>query len=166
MINKENPLTLGALLLGALLLVGCTNTAPSHLIFHQNLLFGADISTASATGAVPDRLNVSIGYDRQTNAIIPKTRICYESKSSENKTSEETPSENMTLVSCDLSNAHSEVKSTEFEAMSVISKSYIGMNWFGTDKISERFATGDAAAEMAKSPELIEALNYKDETNK
>ena len=72
----------------------------------------------------------------------------------------------MTLVSCDLSNAHSEVKSTEFEAMSVISKSYIGMNWFGTDKISERFATGDAAAEMAKSPELIEALNYKDETNK
>lgn len=149
MIRKNNPLAPGAILLGLLLLGGCSNLAPSHLIFHQSLVFGADISTASETGAMPDRLNVVVGYDRHTNAIIPKTRVCSDKNSS---------GEIITRPCAE----DEPLESTQFEAMSVISKSYIGMNWFGTDKISERLATGDAAIEMAKSPELIEALNLTD----
>ena len=143
MSRNKNLFFHGVIVCGLLFMGGCTNLPPSHLIFHQDLVFGADISTASMTGTAPDRLNITLGYDRQTNAVIPKIRIC---------------KRNNAVVPCSAHISGATLPSEEFEAMSVLSKSYIGMNWFGTDKISERLATGDAAAEMAKSPDLIEAL--------
>lgn len=146
MIQKNISLMLGTLLLCLSFLSSCSNIAPSHLIFHQDLVVGADISASSTASPLPEHMNVTFGYDRQTNAIIPKTRICSD------------PGENGEDVTRDC-RVDEKVESTQLEAMSVISKSYIGMNWFGTDRVSERMATGDAATEMAKNPELIDALN-------
>lgn len=50
-------------------LAGCAN--PSHLVFVQSAVVGADASANTETG----QIHVALGYDRQTNAIIPKTKV-------------------------------------------------------------------------------------------
>lgn len=99
------------------LLAGCAT--PSHLIFHQSASVGADVAANADTGQV----HVALGYDRQTNTLIPKTKTRTESGEIEN------------------------------EAMSVISTSKVEIQWFGLHEVTEQFATGQAAVNLAAKPE-------------
>ena len=51
----------------ALAWAGCAT--PSHLVFHQSSSVGVDVAGNADTGQV----HVALGYDRQTNTLIPKT---------------------------------------------------------------------------------------------
>ena len=94
-------------------------TTPSHLIFHQSTAVGVDVAGNTDTGQV----HVALGYDRQTNTLIPKTRTMTENGAIEN------------------------------EAMSAISTSKIEIKWLGVHEVTEQFATGKAAVNLAGKPE-------------
>lgn len=49
-------------------LCGCAN--PGHLFFYQTTVIGIDVAVSPQTNNV----KASLGYDRQTNAIIPATQ--------------------------------------------------------------------------------------------
>lgn len=49
---------------------------PQHLIFHQNTILGVDVATTAESGSV----HVTLGYDRQTTAFIPKTETLINDK--------------------------------------------------------------------------------------
>ncbi len=53
----------------AFLAGGCTN--PSHLVFQQKTTFGVDASTDTTSG----RVHVDAGYNRETNAFVPRTKV-------------------------------------------------------------------------------------------
>ena len=119
----------------AMALGGCTTT-PSHLIFHESLVFGADVAVSPETSNV----HVTAGYDRNTSAIVPKTMT----------------------KSCDANgstdNTCSGTVKDEPEAMSVISQSYFDINWFGPWEIKQRHATGDAARTIAGSSGALDGF--------
>ncbi len=114
-----------ALCLWLIFLAGCAN--PSHLVFYQSTVLGVDVATNAEGGTV----HATLGYDRQTNAFIPKTKV----KNAQGK--------------------------EEIEAMSLISKTEIDVEWLMIQQIHERFATGDAAVNLANKPEAIKALSEK-----
>ena len=95
----------------ACLFVGCAT--PSHLVFHQCTSIGADASTNTTTGQV----NVSIGYDRQTNTLIPKT------------------------------NTLNDIGAPEAEAMSVISASEVKIKWLGLHRSDRAIRHRDRGAQ-------------------
>lgn len=107
------------------LLAGCAN--PSHLVFYQSTVLGVDVATSGEGGTV----HATLGYDRQTTAFIPKTKV----KIAEGK--------------------------EEHEAMSVVAKTDIGIEWLMIQEIHERFATGQAAVNLANKPEAIKALSER-----
>ena len=109
---------------------GCAN--PSHLVFHECSSLGADAALNANTGSV----HVALGYDRQTNALIPKTRTRTENGAEEN------------------------------EAMSVISSSRIRVKWLGVHEVTEQFATGDAAVNLARKPASAAQVLTLTEPNK
>ena len=112
-------------------LAGCAT--PSHLIFHQSASVGADVSANADTGNV----HVALGYDRQTNTLIPKTRTRTETGEIEN------------------------------EAMSVISTGKVEIKWLGVHEVTEQFATGQAAVNLAGRPEsAAEVLTLTQPTRK
>lgn len=106
---------------------GCAN--PSHLYFYQTTVIGIDVAVSPQT----KNAKVDIGYDRQTNAVIPATEI--DSASSPGQ--------------------------KEREAMSVVGTTYVDIGWFGDQKISENLATGTAAQKVAESPLGIAKLFQK-----
>lgn len=115
---NHKPSALLSLMLAGLL-AACST--PSHLVFHQCTSIGADASTNSTTGQV----HVSVGYDRQTNTLIPKT---------------------LTLNDSGV---------PESEAMSVVSASEVKIKWLGLHEVTEQFATGTAARNLARDPRAI-----------
>ena len=82
-------------------------------------LVGVDVAANADTGQV----HVALGYDRQTNTLIPKTRTRTEKGAMEN------------------------------EAMSVLSTSAVDIHWLGVHEVTEQFATGQAAVNLASRPE-------------
>ena len=112
-------------------LAGCAT--PSHLIFHQSASVGADVAVNADTGNV----HVALGYDRQTNTLIPKTRTQTETGEIEN------------------------------EAMSVLSTSKVEIKWLGVHEVTEQFATGRAAVNLAADPRsAAEVLTLTQPTRK
>lgn len=101
------------------LLVCCAS--PSHLVFHQSTNIGADAAANTDTGQV----HVSMGYDRQTNTLIPKTKTA------------------------------NEYGGEEQEAMSAVSASEVKIKWLGLHEVTEQFATGMAARNLAENPEAL-----------
>ena len=122
--DRKNCLFISGMLL--LVLVGCAN--PSHLVFYQSTVLGVDVATNAQGGTV----HATLGYDRQTTAFIPKTKI----KDANGK--------------------------EEIEAMSLISKTDIDVEWLLIQEIHERFATGDAAVNLANKPGAIKALSERE----
>lgn len=119
------------LLSGAALALGGCST-PSHLVFHQSTAIGVDVATSTQTGQV----HVGLGYDRQTNTLIPETTV-------------KTPN------------------GPEKEAMSVISTSKATIQWLGAHEVTEQFATGTAAVNLAAKPESVaEVLTLTQPTRK
>ena len=70
-------------------------------------------------------VHVSFGYDRQTNTLIPKTTTVNDSGG------------------------------TEHEAMSAVSASEVKIKWLGLHEVTEQFATGVAARNLARDPRAI-----------
>ncbi len=105
---------------------GCAN--PSHLVFYQSTILGVDVATNAQGGTV----HATLGYDRQTNAFIPKTI----NKDDNGK--------------------------DQIEAMSLISKTDVDVEWLLIQQIHERFATGDAAVNLATKPDAIKALSERE----
>jgi hypothetical protein len=103
----------------ATMLAACAN--PSHLVFHQSVSVGADASANADTGQV----HVALGYDRQTNTLIPKTE------------------------------ALNDRGEPEQEAMSVISAGEVKIKWLGLHEVTEQFATGKAARNLADNPNAL-----------
>ena len=110
-----------------LLLCLASCATPSHLVFHQTAVIGADISANTTTGQV----NLAVGYDRQTSALVPKTATVPEA----GQTSLE-----------------------ENEAMSALAASEVKIKGIGTYEVNEQFATGKAAINLAKNPDAVEAV--------
>lgn len=115
--NPKPPVLLCLML--ACLLAGCAT--PSHLVFHQSTSIGADASTNTNTGQV----HFAVGYDRQTNTLIPKTRTTNENGK------------------------------PEPEAMSVVSASEVKIKGLGLHEVTEQFATGKAARNLAQDPKAL-----------
>jgi hypothetical protein len=109
---KARPLSLFCALT-VLTCAGCSN--PSHLVFHQSAAIGVDVAANVDSG----QIHVSVGYDRQTNTLIPKTKL----------------------------------DDGENEAMSVVSASKVDIKWLGVHEVTEQFATGHAAVNVAANPE-------------
>ena len=99
---------------------------PSHLVFHQSTSIGADAAANMDTGQV----HVAFGYDRQTNTIIPKTKTRREMDDPEGEGEEQ-------------------------EAMSVVSASEVKIKWLGLHEVTEQFATGKAARNLARDPKAL-----------
>ncbi len=114
-----------------LALTGCGT--PSHLVFYQSSVVGADVAADTASG----RINVALGYERQTNAIIPKTN---------------------TLATRRGRLRGGEAPREENEAMAVLSASKVKIRWFGAQEVNEQFATGEAAVNIATDPEAVATL--------
>jgi hypothetical protein len=74
-------------------------------------------------------VHAKIGYDRQTGTIVPKTMVKAHAGSAD-----------------------------EAEAMSVVSRSRITVDWFAPSEICERFATGQAALNVAARAGSMAAL--------
>lgn len=83
-----------------------------------------------ATSSQGGTVHATLGYDRQTVAFVPKTQTT--------ETQDQTQQSN--------------------EAMSVIAKTNIDVRWLGVQQIYERFATGQAAINIANNPEAIQKL--------
>jgi hypothetical protein len=107
---------------GLWLLAGCAN--PSHLVFHQSTVLGVDVATQVDGSSI----HATLGYDRQTVTLIPKSTI----KNNQNV--------------------------EEIEAMSIVARTRIKVQWLGTQEICERFATGKAARNIVQQAEAINAL--------
>ena len=108
-----------------LVLVGCAN--PTHLVFYQSTVLGVDVATNAQGGTV----HATLGYDRQTTAFVPKTRVTNDQGQNEN------------------------------DAMSVISRTEIDIEWLAIQSIHETFATGKAALNIADNPDAIRSLAIK-----
>lgn len=78
-----------------------------------------------AGNADTGHVHVAFGYDRQTNTLIPKT-------STVNDNGE-----------------------PEQEAMSAISAGQVKVKWLGLHEVTEQFATGAAARNLARDPRAI-----------
>ena len=104
------------------LICSCAN--PSHLVFVQSTVLGVDVAVSPET----KNAKVVVGYDRQTDTIIPTSKIETAANQREN------------------------------EALSVIGATKIDLVWFGHQKISENFATGIAAEHVAADPKAIDDL--------
>jgi hypothetical protein len=83
------------------------------------------IGADAAANTDTGQVHVSFGYDRQTNTLIPKTQT---------------------------TNEHNE---PEQEAMSVVSASEIKIKWLGLHEVTEQFATGKAARNLAQDPKAL-----------
>lgn len=124
-------------LLGIFLgLNGCAT--PSHIVFQQAAVVGADVAADTTTG----QAHVSVGYDRQTNAMIPKTKTYVTQRDPENGQL---------------------VEREENEAMSAISASRVKIKWFGAHEVNEQFATGEAAVNIARDPDSVASLSVLSE---
>lgn len=100
-----------------LLMYGCGS--PTHLAFHQNTVFGVDVAVSPETNNV----KAAVGYDRNTIALIPTSKL------------------------------QTEEGSTKNQAMSVVGLTKIKVPWFSHQSIKERFATGQAARNLVKDKE-------------
>ena len=120
-------------LLAVLCLASCTT--PSHLVFHQTAVIGADVSANTTTGQV----NLAVGYDRQTSALVPKTR-----------------------TAADIESGAGE----ENEAMSALAASKVAIKGIGTYEVNEQFATGKAAVNLARKRGAVKALSTLTEVSK
>ena len=118
-----------------LLLSLASCTTPSHLVFHQTAVIGADVSANTTTGQV----NLSVGYDRQTSALVPKT-----------------------TTTVDVANGTGE----ENEAMSALAASKVAIKGIGTYEVNEQFATGKAAVNLARKRGAVKALSTLTEVSK
>lgn len=76
-----------------------------------------------ATSADTGTVHAVLGYDRQTGTVIPKTTV--------------TPDDAASAT-------------TEREAMAVVSRARIRVEWLRATEICERFATGKAAVNLAR----------------
>ena len=114
-------------------LISACGTTPTHLVFHQSTVLGVDAST-SATQAGHTR--IVVGYDRQTTAFVPKSKVVT------NATLDSPPSST----------------TEEMEAMSAVSLSTIKIQGIGQTEVHERFATGVAAQNIAKDASRMEAF--------
>ena len=116
------------------MMISCSGcTTPSHLVFHQSGVLGVDVAADVTNGKV----NVALGYDRQTNAIIPKTQ---------------------TLATQRHLSGGQRVEQKENEAMATVSASKIRIKWLGAQEVNEQFATGEAAVNIARDPEAVASL--------
>ena len=109
-------------------LSGCAN--PSHLVFHQSSSLGVDVAANADTG----HIHMALGYDRQTDTLIPKTTIVTDANQQEN------------------------------EAMSVISTSKIRVKGMRLNDVNEQFATGQAAVNIAGKPRSAAQVSTLSET--
>lgn len=83
------------------------------------------IGADASTNTNTGQVHVAFGYDRQTNTVIPKTKTV---------------------------NDNGE---PEHEAMSVVSASEVKIKWLGLHEVTEQFATGTAARNLARDPRAI-----------
>ena len=113
MSRRDAPTLLAGTVL--LLLTGCAT--PTHLIFYQSSILGVDVATSADSSTV----HATMGYDRQTGTIIPKSKVKTGSGSTE-----------------------------EPEAMAVVSRARIKVHWLRPSEICERFGTGEAARNIAR----------------
>lgn len=113
-------------------LTGCST--PSHIVFQQAAVVGADVAADTTSG----QAHVSLGYDRQTNAMIPKTKTYVTQRNLENGV---------------------RVEQEENEAMSALSASRVRIKWFGAHEVNEQFATGEAAVNIAADPDAVATLS-------
>ena len=121
--------TLNALgIVAAAFVGGCAN--PSHLVFHQSSSLGVDVAANADTG----HIHMALGYDRQTDTLIPKTTIITDANREEN------------------------------EAMSVISTSKIRVKGMRLNDVNEQFATGQAAVNIAAKPRSAAQVSTLSET--
>ena len=93
----------------------------------SHLVFHQSTSIGADAAANTDtgQVHVAFGYDRQTNTLIPKTRTT------------------------------NEAGQEEQEAMSVVSASNIKIKWLGLHEVTEQFATGKAARNLAQDPKAL-----------
>ncbi len=121
------------------LFTGCGT--PSHLVFYQSAVLGVDVAADTTNG----RVNVALGYERQTNAIIPKTR---------------------TFATQRHPAGNPRVESEENEAMAAVSASKVKIKWLGAHEVNEQFATGEAAVNIARDPDSVASLSILSEVEK
>ncbi len=93
----------------------------------SHLVFHQSTSIGADAAANTDtgNVHVAIGYDRQTSTLIPKTSTVNEDGAPEQ------------------------------EAMSVVSASEVKIKWLGLHEVTEQFATGTAARNLARDPRAI-----------
>ena len=93
----------------------------------SHLVFHQSTSIGADVAANTDtgHVHASFGYDRQTSTLIPKTKTVNDSGEPEQ------------------------------EAMSVISASEVKIKWLGLHEVTEQFATGAAARNLARDPKAI-----------
>lgn len=127
-------ISLAGLCAFGVLLSGCTT--PTHLLFHQTAIIGADVSANAASGQV----SVSLGYDRNTTALVPKTAT-YETEAA---VAGESPN----------------------EAMASVSASKVTIKGVGEYEVNEQFATGRAAVNLAQHPDDVVSLSIIRENEK
>jgi len=120
--------------LGFAIPAGCTTQPPSHLIFHQQMVVGADISANPDSGTA----DIIFGYDRQTTTILPKSRV-----------------DAGTIAGDPCANPGKKPEECHPDGMSILSQSIVKIGIFGTDNVHERFATGEPARTLSQSPEGI-----------
>lgn len=96
----------------------------------SHLIFhqSTSIGADAAANADTGTIHVSFGYNRDTNTIIPKTET------------------------------FNEMNSLEPEAMSVVSASEVKVKFFIGNEVTEQFATGQAARNLAADPRAIAQL--------
>ena len=133
---EMRPVSFFAAVAGLFVLTSCTT--PSHLLFHQTAVIGADISANTTSG----QLNISLGYDRQTTALVPKTEV------NENEMDG--------AVSPDDRN----------EAMAAVSASEVTIKGIGEYEVNEQFATGKAAVNLARNADAVVELSTLRKTEK
>jgi hypothetical protein len=86
------------------------------------------IGVDAAANTDTGQVHVAFGYDRQTSTLIPKTET---------------------------TNEHDDSAAPEPEAMSVISASEVKVKWLGLHEVTEQFATGKAARNLARDPQAL-----------
>lgn len=93
----------------------------------SHLVFHQSTSIGADVAANTDtgQVHVAFGYDRQTNTLIPKTKTT------------------------------NELGGDEQEAMSVVSASEVKIKWLGLHEVTEQFATGQAARNLAADPRAL-----------
>lgn len=93
----------------------------------SHLVFHQSTSIGADAAANTDtgQVHVAFGYDRQTNTLIPRTRTT------------------------------NDQNEPEQEAMSVVSASEVKIKWLGLHEVTEQFATGKAARNLAQDPKAL-----------